>query len=413
MKIITINKFFFLKGGSERVFFQEREFLKKQGVKVFDFSMQHPENILSPYSDYFIKNIEYSNSNIKGGLSLHQKIQSGLKLIFNTEANKNLERLIKQVHPDLAHMHNIYHQLTPSIITVLKKAGIKMVMTLHDYKLLCPVYNMINRGRICNKCHGSSFWHTISNRCMDGSLPMSIVLAVEAYWHRWLKSYEKVDMVVSPSNFLADLVKKYRFKRGNITVIPNGIDTNSYRPFWNDKNYIVYFGRISPEKGVETLLNAYDNIGLERRRIGLKIVGQGPQLDVLREKYKYVDFTGYKKDEELKRIVEEASFVVIPSQWYENCSMSVLEAMAMGKPVIASNIGGLPEQVEDGKTGFLFEMGNVEELSQKIITLAKNKELRQTMGRRARQKAINEYSLEVHGRKLLALYEKLMAGEYS
>jgi len=410
LKVLMINKFFFLKGGSERVFFQERKFLQDNGIKVLDFSMQHPENIPSSYSNYFIHNIEYSDSDTKSSLSIFKKIQNGLKLISNAEAVKLLKKLIEKEKPDLAHMHNIYHQLTPSIIPVLKKAGIKTVMTLHDYKLICPSYNMINREHVCNKCHGSSFWHAVSNRCMQGSVSRSMMLAVEAYWHYWLKSYEKVDAFISPSRFLADLVKKYRFSDRNIAVIPNGIDPKSYKPSWNDNNYIVYFGRISPEKGVETLLKAYNLLNSDRSRIGLKIVGQGPQMNSLKEKYTNVEFTGYKEGKELKRLVGEASFVVVPSQWYENCSMSVLEAMAMGKAIIASNVGGLPEQIDDGKTGLLFGMGDAGELKEKMMILAENKKLRLQMGKAARKKLIKEYSFAMHGEKIINLFAKLIDG---
>jgi len=407
MKILLINKFFYLKGGAETVFFQERDFLKNTGHKVIDFSMHHPENFPSEYSGYFVSNVNYHVDSKGNKINFLENSRIAIDFVHNREAVERLRALIEKEKPVIAHLHNVYHQITPSIITILKNAGIKVVLTLHDYKLICPTYLMINdKDAICNKCQGKYFIQATLNRCQEGSLLKSLLLSIEGYWHRWVKSYEKVDLFLSPSKFLADLVAEYRIDTGRIKVLHNGIAINEYKPSEADGGYAVYFGRISREKGVETLLQAHR---LLSNKFHLKIIGTGPLMEELAQRYSGVEFTGYKAGEELKELIKRASFVVVPSEWYENCSMAVLESMAFGKPVIGSRIGGIPEQIEDGKTGFLYEMGNAEELAEKMVVLASNKELRKKMGRAARKKVERKYSLDAHCTKLMEIYEELLS----
>ena len=407
MEILLINKFFYLKGGVETVFFQERDFLKNTGHKVIDFSMHHPENFPSEYTDYFVSNVNYHVGSKGDKINFLEKSRIAIDFVHNREAVKKLLALIKKEKPVIAHLHNVYHQITPSIITVLKNAGIKVVLTLHDYKLICPTYLMINnKNAICNKCQGKYFIQATINRCQEGSLLKSLLLSAEGYWHRWANSYEKVDLILSPSKFLADLVAKYRIDTGRIKVLHNGIDINKYKLSEEDGGYAICFGRISREKGVETLLQAHR---LLLNKFYLKIVGTGPLMEELEQRYSGVEFTGYKAGEELKELIKRASFVVVPSEVYENCSMSVLESMALGKPVIGSKIGGIPEQIEDGKTGFLFEMGNADELAEKMMVLASDKELRKEMGRAARGKLERKYALDAHCKKLIEIYEELLS----
>ena len=418
MKILLVNKFFFLNGGSEMVFFQERNFLINRGHKVFDFSMEHPKNFSSEYSNYFVSNVDYRKGLRDNKLALFfERCGIAFDLIHNREALKRLNSLIQNEKLDIVHLHNIYHQLTPSIIPLLKNAGIRVVLTLHDYKLICPSYLMYNNDTICNKCQAKHFWNVILQRCQEGSYFKSLPLFIEAYWHKWARSYESVDLFLSPSKFLSELATTYRIDGEKIKVLHNGIDTKKYNPSYLDNNYAIYFGRISREKGIEVLLTAYTLMSVEQNKnsrlnMGLKIVGTGPLLEQLKNEYPQVEFLGYQTGNELKKLISESSFVVVPSQWNENCSMSVLESMAYGKPVIGSRIGGLPEQVEDNKTGFLFQMGNVEELKEKMILLAKNKELRREMGKAARKKLEKEYSFEAHGTKLMKIYEDLLAGSW-
>ena len=356
MKIFFANKFFYPKGGSETVFFQERKFLLNNGHKVIDFSMEHPDNLFSEHCDYFAPSVDYRSADkTRKSMSFFKNLRMAINFVHNRKVVQRLTALIQKEKPDIAHLHNIYHQLTPAIIPILKNAGARVVLTLHDYKLICPTYSMFNDGASCNKCEGKYFGQATINRCQEGSYFKSCLLSIEGYWHKWMRSYDKVDLFLCPSQFIGDMVSKYRIDRKRIRVLHNGIDVKIYNCSEQDDEYAIYFGRISKEKGVETLLKAHQSLS---NRLPLKIVGVGPVMPELRKRYLKAEFAGYKTGEELKELIRRASFVVVPSEWHENCSMSVLESMAYGKPIIASRVGGMPEQIEDNKTGLLFEISN-------------------------------------------------------
>lgn len=401
MKILLVNKFFYMNGGSERVYFQERTALLGAGHEVKDFAMEDKRNLPSPCSKFFVPNIDYY-----GKQGIRKKIQQSVAFIHSKDAVQNLEKLVKEEAPEIAHLHNIYHQLTPSLIPILKKHGIKVVMTIHDYKLVCPAYSALNENQICTACGGRHFWKPTLTNC-QGSLGKGLLLTLEAFFHKWRKSYEAVDFFISPSEFLAGLVM-CRIPKEKIKVVRNGIDTMGCQPHYGDLGYVIYFGRLAEEKGIETLLKAYATL---ESVMPLKVIGTGPLERELRSTYPKVEFLGYKNGQDLKHLVAHAAFVVVPSEWYENCSMAVLEAMALGKPVIGSRIGGIPEQVHDGKTGFLFEMGNVGQLAEKIAILVSNSELRYRMGMAARERLEREYSLTAHCDGLLDIYSELLGRE--
>ena len=398
MKVLFVNKYFFLNGGSERVFFQERNCLINQGHSVIDFSMNDARNFSSPFSSYFVPNIDYKNA--KG---IWRKIKQAISFIHSPVAVRNIERLLRQENPEIAHLHNIYHQLTPSIIPILKKHGVKVVLTLHDYKLVCPSYLALKDEKICSVCEGKYFWKPITTNCQK-SISQGLLLILEAYYHKWKRSYEFVDLFIAPSQFIAKIISQ-RIPENKIKVLRNGINLNEFKPSDRDEGYGLYFGRISKEKGIETLLKAHKNLA---NIMPLSVVGTGPIAEKLIKKYPQAEFLGYKTGEELNDIISKSAFVVVPSEWYENCSMVVLEAMALGKPIIGSKIGGIPEQIEDGTTGLLFEMGNVKELVAKMKIMIENPGMRIIFGREARQKLEKEYSLESHCINLLKVYNELI-----
>lgn len=398
MKILVANKFFYLNGGSETVFFQERDFLLEQGHDVIDFSMMDERNLVSSYCDYFVSNKNYNNN-----CSGIQKYRQSISFIHSSAAISKIEELIIKEQPQIAHLHNIYHQITPSIIPVLKKYKLKVVLTLHDYKLVCPSYLALRNDSICVDCAGKKFWNAFIGNCQH-SRPRSLLLSAEAMFHSWRKSYEGVDLFLAPSRFIADLTE-LRIAKDKIRVLHNGIDEERYQPSYVDQGYGLYLGRLSKEKGIKTLLEAQQKM---ETIIPLKIVGTGPLEDELRQDYHNVTFLGHQSGRELKDLIAYSAFVVVPSEWYENCSMVVLEAMASGKTVLGSRIGGIPEQIEDGKTGLLFEMGNVMELAEKMDLLANNAELRSLMGRAARKKLEQEYSLKKHCDSLMEIYQGLL-----
>ena len=399
MKVLLANKFFFLNGGSETVLFQEREYLRSNGIDVIDFSMHDARNFPSNESAYFVANKSYT-----GNLRKLGKLSTALSLVHSSEATKKIGKLIDATKPDLLHCHNIYHQLTPSIIGAAKKRGVPVVLTLHDSKPVCPTYLRLRDGKLCSDCLEGNFFNVLRHRCANGSVGNSALLYVEALVQHRLGNYERVDRFIAPSQFMAESVKS-RFPAEKLRIIPNGIDTGKISAYTDDWGYALYIGRLSQEKGINTLLDAYRRHEIH---FPLKVCGTGPLLDeLLKEPTANVEFLGYKMGTELQTLIAKSSFVVVPSECYENCPMSILEAMAYGKPVIASHIGGIPELVADKLTGLLHEPSNIENLAACINQLAENSSMRKSFGLAARQRAENHFSLEKHNTALLAVYHEL------
>jgi glycosyltransferase involved in cell wall biosynthesis len=397
MKVLVANKFFFDKGGPETVMFQERSSLMRSGDTVVDFSMEDERNYESPFASHFVSQKQYRN-----GTKL-SKIYSALSLIHSREAVCKISALIKATRPDVVHCHNIYHQLTPSVIGAAKSLGVPVVLTLHDYKVVCPTYLRQREGRPCSLCLNGNFAQVLRNRCADGSVEASAVLYAEAVVHRWLGNYERVDRFLAPSRFMRDAAC-HRFKSDKVLLLYNGVDTARIASSSRDEKFVLYFGRLSNEKGVETLLRAHGGLASWQ----LVVAGTGPLAETLQTQKQVASFVGHLTGEVLEATIASSSLVVVPSQVYENCPMSILESMAHGKPVVASRIGGIPELVVDGETGFLFEPGNVEELRQHVTRLMSDSALRAQMGAAARKRVETQFSIDKHNADLASIYHSLV-----
>lgn len=377
--------------------FQERNFLLKSGFDVIDFAMQDSRNLPSAYAEYFVANQAYKSSR----MSLGDRIGSALKLTHSPEAVRKIGQLIDNAQPDILHCHNIYHQLTPSIIGAAKRRGIPVVLTLHDYKPVCPVYTRLRNGQVCSDCLNGQFSNLVKHRCADGSLGKSLLLYAEASLQRLMQSYEKVDTFIAPSEFMRASIVQHRIPTDRVEVIYNGIDCNAVKVSQQDDGYVLFLGRLSPEKGIDTLLAAHAEIA---NRVPLVVAGTGPMESDMRARYPQARFLGHISGGELESHLRRASLVVIPSEWYENCPMSVLEAMAHGKPVIASNMGGIPELVAHEQTGLLFDPGDRATLKTQILRLMNNPDERLRFGTAARARIEERFSLEQHNEALLDLY---------
>lgn len=405
MKILIVNKFFFMKGGAETFLFKKAKLLKDNGHDVLFFSMEHPDNYNSSSSEYFVSRVDFDEAK-----TLSQKITIAGRVLYSLEAKRNIERLIKVEKPDIAHLHNIYHQLSPSIFHILKKYDIPIIMTLHDYKLVCPVYTLLdNDGNICERCKGKRYYWCLLKKCNKGLLSRSFLNTLEMYLHqKILHVYDLVDLFISPSIFLKEKFKEMGF---NIKVIhiPNFINANDYVPsFTWDEASIVYFGRLSKEKGLFTLLSAVKGL-----KIKCKIIGDGPMKESLIQKAKKeeldnVIFLGYKTGEELEEEIRKSAIVILPSEWYENYPYSVLEAFALGKPVVGSRIGGIPELVKDNRTGLTFQPKNPDDLREKILYMFKNSDKIIEMGKNGRRFVEEVYEPQKYYEELIGIYQSLM-----
>jgi len=399
LKILFANKFFYLKGGAEAVMFDEIDLMRQQQVEVVEFSMCDPRNRPSNYGSYFVSSKDYRST------SRARRLKSALSFIHSREAVDRISSLIRNEQPDILHCHNIYHQLTPSILNAASRFNIPIVLTLHDYKLVCPVYTRLSNGEVCTKCSDGRYEAVLVRRCADGSMGRSALLWAEARFHAVAGSYRRVNRFIAPSRFMRDAVVP-RLGEDKVVYIPNGVDTYRIKDSGQDEGFVLYLGRLSPEKGVETLLRAHaaDNAAWR-----LVVAGSGPLQGDLQSRFPLAEFTGYLTGDALETRLREASMVVVPSEWHENNPLSILEAMAHAKPIVASRIGGIPELVRHGQTGLLFEPKNAQQLSNHIRMLFSDPDLRRKFGREARRTAEAEYSLQRHGAALLSLYQNLAA----
>jgi len=400
MKILLINKFLFPKGGDAISTLETGKLLIRNGHDVVCWGMEHPSNRKFPFEDFFISYVDY---NKKAGI--WKQIKSSIKILYSLEAKNKINNLLAKWRPDIVHLNNFAHQISPSILDVFKKYKIPTVMTLRDYKLICPTYSMLLNGKPCEKCKGGRFYNCLLNKCTKNSILKSLVNTMEMYLHHTiLHIYGSISLFMSPSIFLMEKLKEMGFN-GNIVYLPNFVNLEKYKPNYDFKDKaIVYFGRLSKEKGVDILISAVKNLDVE-----LKIVGSGPCEDELKnrinaEKIGNVCFIGYKQEDELIDIIGESLFVVIPSELYENNPRSVLESFAIGKPVIGSGIGGIPELVIDGKTGFTFKAGDGADLKEKIEYLLDNTDKIKILGRNARKFVEEKFNPDNHYRKLINIY---------
>ena len=401
MKILLINKFFFPFGGTETAFFQTAKLLQDLGHEVVFFSMDHPKNLESRFSRYFASRVDLEKMN-----GWWEKIRGVKRILFGREPQLRLAELLRVEKPDIAHLHNIYHHLSGAIIATLKKHKIPVVMTLHDYKTVCPAYKLFTRGKTCEQCRGAHFFWCFLKRCIKASYLKSLVCALEMSLQR--KYYRQVDRFIAPSLFLMDKIKALGFS-GNCTYIPNftACLPMAAAPALPVPQ-IIFFGRLVEEKGVLVLIDAMQGINA-----GCLIIGDGPlknelQAEAERSVKARITFSGHLPGSVLRQAIRGSSMVVVPSTWYENNPFAVIEAFALGVPVVASRIGGIPELVIDGETGLLFTAGDSVDLREKITRLLACPELGLELAKKARLHLERHFLPLPHGEKLLGLYRELL-----
>lgn len=401
--LLSINNYFYRRGGAEAVFLEHGRLFEQIGWSVVPFAMQHPLNIATPFSRYFVDEIEFGSR-----YSLSEKLLRLPRVIYSLQARRNLGRLLDDVRVDIGHAHNIYHHLSPSILWTLRSRGIPTVLTLHDLKIACPAYTMLAHDGVCERCRHGRLHNVVLHRCMKQSATLSAVVMIEAVLHRIIGSYRHcVSRFVVPSLFYIRKFVDWGMPERMFRHIPNPIDANLFRPDYAAGERVLYFGRLSHEKGLQTLVSA-----AAAANCPLSIVGTGPELGSIKEaavrQRADVLFLGYLTGDRLHEEVRRARAVVLPSEWYENAPMTVLEAYAMGKPVIGADIGGIPELIKDYETGFLFPSGDVRRLSKilKEVSSMSSASLEE-MGRRARRWVEQDFSAAEYRRKIVAVYEEL------
>jgi len=404
MKILLINKFLFPKGGDAISVLNTGKVLADRGHEVHYWGMAHPDNPRYPYEDYFVSRVDYEQP---GGLA--RKLDASLKILYSFEARRKLEKLLAVLRPDLVHVHNFAHQISPSILPACARRGLPVVMTMHDYKLVCPTYSLLLNGRPCERCGHGKYWWCFLKKCAKGSYAKSLVNTAEMFLHhKILNLYRLIERFVAPSEFMLRKVREMGFP-GQIRHVANFIQPEDYQPRYGAPGGdLVYFGRLSAEKGLPTLLQAM--AGLDVR---LKIIGEGPlraemERSLAERRQENVRFLGYLRGQELRAEIQSSQAAILPSECYENNPLSVLEAFALGKPVVGARIGGIPELVQDGFTGLTFSPGDAGDLRRQILRLRDQPGEAERWGRNAREWVEKNGGPELHYERLLQVYHEAL-----
>jgi len=356
MKILEINKFYYRRGGADHHFLDLCGILRSKGESVSVFSMQDKRNEPSPYAKYFVSNIEFGSFNI--GALLRP-----LRVIYSCEAARKLRRLIKADRPDVAHLHLIYHHLSPSVLAVLKKEKIPVVMTIHDWKPLCPNYLMFTDGNVCERCLGGHYGQCTKHLCIHRSLPQSMLGSIEAYIHHAKKYYEEyVDLYIAPSEFVKAMFIKWGFPESKIKVLapflpPSLTPANLPSPAPKVPSF-AYVGRLNQEKGILDLVYKWASEGIV---YPLHIFGDGPLLLPIKntiDKFqaKNIYLYGPTPREEVVENLRQMTALIVPSEWHEIFGLVVIEALSQGVPVITSKFGSLPGLVEKSGAGLSVDL---------------------------------------------------------
>ena len=380
MRILLVNKFHYRKGGAETYYLTVGSELERMGHEVAYFSMRHPDNLPCKWDKYFVTQREYNN--VKNPF---KAVRDGAALIYSPEAKRNFQALCEEFRPDVVHLNNVHRQITLSILDApyLRENKVPVFYTAHDYVTVCPGYLMLDGdGRVCDAClEDGRYRHCIENRCVKGSSAKSALAAMEASFNRCHKSNQRIHRVIAPSRFMRSKLIEGGWPEGKVVFLQNFADdvildraSNAGADTTDRENpYLLFFGRLSVEKGVDTLLRAFDAASPNLpQNMRLVVVGDGPDAAEFKalasslDRAGRIEFAGYQTGDALQTYVERASLAISSSRWRENMPYSIVEAFAAGTPVVGTNIGGIPELVDEGNTGFICEPGDVQSMADAI-----------------------------------------------
>lgn len=405
MHITMVNNYLYLRGGSERVLFEEAELLQRRRMTVSFYARRHAQNRPAAGEEYFPPLVDPDT------LTLAGKCGHAPRIIYNARTYRLFAQFLRHTGPHLVHAHNIYGGLTSAVCDAARRQEIPVVMTLHDYKLLCPAYLMLRHGQVCNACLRGGYLRCVAHRCHKGNAIYSLIYALEAYLTRWGDKYGAIRQFICPSDFMRQQMLAAGYAPARVTYLPNAVDVDRYEPRFVEGDYVLYVGRLSQEKGIVTLLTA-----LRELPIPLVIVGDGPLRDTLAsfiDRHAMTDrvrLHGYQTGDALRCLYQQAAFVVMPSEWYENAPMTVLEAFAYGKAVIGTRLGGLPEMITPDATGCLVPPGDAEALRDAIRLLWEHRPRAMAWGRAAREVAATRFAPHSHLERLLSVYQHALGG---
>lgn len=388
-----VNKFLYQNGGSETYIFKLGEYLNSIGHKAQYFGMEDDRNVVGNHAESYTHNVDFHTGKIK-------KIAYPFKIIYSSTARKKIRKVLDDFKPDIVHLNNFNYQITPSVIYEIKEDNIPIIFTAHDYQLVCPNHMMydLNTKNSCEKCLGGNYLNCYKNRCIHGSKAKSMLGTIEANLYKKLKTYRYIDKVICPSRFMELKLKCNPNYNGKTVAFHNFIDRVEHKEI-EKENYAIYFGRFSQEKGMETLVKAC----IEMPDVQFVFAGAGP-LENIVNGVPNIKNVGFQKGQALENYIRKAKFSMYTSEWYENCPFSVMESQMYRTPVIGANIGGIPELIENHKTGELYESRNKDDLKEKIRYLWNNSSIAEEYSKNCETikfDTVNEYC-----DKLLEIYQE-------
>ncbi|MEJ0106383.1 MAG: glycosyltransferase family 4 protein [Bacteroidota bacterium] len=402
MKVLQINKYHYVRGGSDSVYFNTTRLLQLKGHQVIHFAMDYPENEFSVNSVFFAENKDFTKN------SFAKNIVNLPSFFYNRDAAEKLTKLIIEEKPDIAHLHIFYGSLTSSILKVLNEHRVPAVVSVHDYKFICPDYLLLNgKNEICEKCGGKNYYHAVLNNCIKKSRAYSTFFALESYYRDTFYPLDKMfKRLIFVSNFSLEIHNKYKPELKSISTHLYNFDPDLETKKFNQVkgDYFLFFGRLSKEKGLRTLVKAFSGLP----GINLKVAGTGDELEFLKEaSASNIEFLGFVKGEPLKELISNASFIIVPSEWYENNPMTIIESYSLGKPVIAARIGGIPEIVVDKVTGYLYESADAGALKEVVESANAIQQIDyENMSMSAKKFAHDNFHPEIHYQKLIKIYQE-------
>nr|WP_315152897.1 glycosyltransferase [uncultured Flavobacterium sp.] len=404
MKVLLAHKFHKYTGGADVFYLEVGRVLEKNGHDVAYFSTVDEETIDNDYKKYFIKAPDFKSK------SILKKINAFSKVPYNFDAKKNFTKLIEDFKPDIIHAFGVITQISPSIFDVAKKMNVPLVVSMNDYKHICPNYKLFHHNKICEDCKMNRFYKAVINKCSHDSFSFSLASSIESYLHSWLNIYRKnIDLFLFASDFMAYKTEDFwgakTFKWGKLM---NPFNIPIREPNTLKGNYGLYFGRLIEEKGVHLII---ESLKLHKD-LPFKIVGNGPQLDELQKmvelyNLKNIEFLGSKWGDELDDILYNAKFVIVPSIWHENFPYVILQSFAAGVPVIGSSVGGIPELLGEER-GVLFDPQKIESLSEAISFLCNDEINSERIGNNGRNYVLENFNDENFYQSIVINYNSII-----
>ncbi|MBR3019908.1 MAG: glycosyltransferase family 4 protein [Clostridia bacterium] len=411
MRILLVNYRYFISGGPERMMFNVKALLESHGHEVIPFSVRSSKNVDTPYAKYFVEPIGGEDAVYYEDYKKTPKVIMQLlsRSIYSFKVKHAIQKEIRDVKPDLVYIIHMINKLSPSVIRGAKQLGVPVVMRLSDFFMFCPKFDFLRDGKICRECMTGSLVNCLKHRCVKGSLSASLIRVFAMKVHRLIRVYDDVSAFVAPSSYMAQVLRESSISEERIRCIPSFTYAGEADLPDCVGDFGLYLGRLSPEKGPEVAVKAYEKLRDHR----LVIVGddnteEGKRLkEYVKEKgLTNIEFRGFLQGRALHEVINASRFMIIPSICYENMPNTALEAMQYAKPILISRIGSLPDLVEDGKSGFLFECGNPDSLAQAIERMSDDGQVKEMgiVGRRLMQE---RFSPEAHYEKLIGLFNKV------